>query len=191
MLSIKSFCWVLQLAYSDNPRAVCKRGNGCMYCTPCFFLGIVVTLESSIFFIAVQSSFLSSVFRGLTHEWITEHSKSPLSVCVDAFSQNLQFFFKFSFIVWPQIFLFPETKDFCNFSQGKTGLKHQSLRFGGLEVAENQAFTLLSNIAHKNLLMKELLIRGQEKGFESKLVLFIAHHSAGFNPSAQARGTGR
>lgn len=110
---------------------------------------------------------------------------------MDAFSQNLQFFFKFSFIVWPQIFLFPETKDFCNFSQGKTGLKHQSLRFGGLEVAENQAFTLLSNIAHKNLLMKELLIRGQEKGFESKLVLFIAHHSAGFNPSAQVRGTGR
>lgn len=58
-------------------------------------------------------------------------------------------------------------------------------------MAEIQVFTLLSNVAHKNLLMKELLIRGQEKGFGSKLVLFNAHCSAGLNPSAQAHGTGR
>lgn len=80
---------MLQLAYSDNPRAVCKRGNGCMYCTPCFFLSIVVTLESSIFFIAVKSSFLSSVFRDLTRGQITDHNRSPVSICVNAASQNL------------------------------------------------------------------------------------------------------
>lgn len=83
-----------------------------------------------------------------------------------------------------------ETKDFYNFLQGKTGLKQQMLRFGGLEVAEIQSFALLNNVAHENLL-KELLSRGQENGFESSLVLFNTHSSAGLNSSAQAHGTGR
>lgn len=91
----------------------------------------------------------------------------------------------------PQIFLFSETKDFYNFLQGKSGFKHQILTFGGLEVAEIQCFTLLSNVAHENLPMKELLSRGQENGFESSLVLFNTHSSAALNSSAQAHGTGR
>lgn len=91
----------------------------------------------------------------------------------------------------PQIFLFSETKDFYNFLQGKSGLKHQILTFGGLEVAEIQCFTLLSNVAHENLPMKELLSRGQENGFESSLVLFNTHSSAALNSSAQAHSTGR
>lgn len=80
--------------------------------------------------------------------------------------------------MWPQIFLFPETKDFYNFLQGKTGLQHQMLGFGGLEVAEIQSFTWLSNIAHENLLMKEWLIRGQEDGCEGSLALLSSHSSA-------------
>lgn len=51
------------------------------------------------------------------------------------------------------------------------------VRYRGLEVAVVQSFTLLSKVAHENLQMKNLLdlIRGQETGFERKLILLSSH----------------